>query len=504
MPILTWVLMMFAPMLLFSGNVCNQSEPSPSILRIVAQGCAPDNHERSQTGFLVTDAPDILTPSIVTALHGVANCSTIDAFSNSEVITQLKIVKIDFLHDVALLSIPIAQQKLLPSLGLTVTDTIPQPDKNGKVEAICTTGYPAGIKDQWTYNLLNLQTRVQGPLYKLLPANTELINAFDQRQSPNRFIKVLRVDGELAHGVSGAPLINESGQVIGIIEGGLKDVGADTVSWAIPWADIEWEEPNDTLLGRLEQFDPRILFSVDSSVTATPTPEPTRVPPTATSTPIPTVCPFWIQIVDSSLTPIRGAQVKVIYGLEPFEDLTNSDGEVRGEIACDQQRPVVTIEVVAEGFESVEKDVTLATSRMKIKLSTTPALVLALTPSSTPAFMDSATSPIPQSEQIKFGQLVFCYENEFQQKNKQCISSRNEFSGVIRILYVSWTPSLEKKGALFKRIWYLDGIVFLTSENHNEYAYLSVDKRNSLKLGNYTVQLYVDGVMVQQGSFTIR
>jgi hypothetical protein len=59
-------------------------------------------------------------------------------------------------------------------------------------------------------------------------------------------------------------------------------------------------------------------------------------------------------------------------------------------------------------------------------------------------------------------------------------------------------------GALFKRLWYLDGEHFLTTENGNEYAYLEVDQRASLTPGQYRVELYVGDDLQQVGSFTIQ
>lgn len=363
MLIVSWLLYLFVPIALV-GNICTQSEPSPEIMRIVAQGCAPGNHERNLTGFLVTNPPTITQPSIVTALHGVANCNRIGAISSSTTITQLELAKVDFLRDIALLSVPTPQRTLLPSTGLTVTNKIPLPDQNGKAAPLCAIGYPAGIKDQWPYNQLLLQTRL-GRLYLLLPSDAEFVNLFSRRQSPGQNIRVLRIDGELAHGVSGAPLLNSMGEVIGIIEGGLKDAEADTVSWAIPWGEIDWDDPDQELLQSLEEHDPRLLFSLDSTAKVTVIPL-----PTSTSTPIvnPTKCPFWIQIVDLKMEPVRGAEVRVIYGLDEIQGLTDSNGDYYGEIVCDSENPRVEVDVTVNGVPIYYDNFRLEERRQKFKI----------------------------------------------------------------------------------------------------------------------------------------
>lgn len=270
MPLLLWTVSTLASLLLLTGNVCDQAEPSPAIVRIVAQRCEPGNHERSQTGFVVIDPPQLLTPLIATALHGVANCDTITAIAGSTVITDVKVTHIDFQRDVALLAPGTEQQELIASTYLTATHEPIRTDTTGKLEAICAVGYPAGIKDQWPYRALQLQSRTKDKLYKLLPPDQELVAAFNQRQSPSRMINVFRIDGEVAHGVSGAPLLNKAGAVIGMIQGGLKDVDADTVSWAMPWADIEWEAADPEMLSSLAQYDPRLVFAVDFAADTRP------------------------------------------------------------------------------------------------------------------------------------------------------------------------------------------------------------------------------------------
>ncbi|MEZ4860445.1 MAG: hypothetical protein R3C14_04035 [Caldilineaceae bacterium] len=102
-------------------------------------------------------------------------------------------------------------------------------------------------------------------------------------------------------------------------------------------------------------------------------------------------CPFAFRIIDADLKPIRGAHVKVLYSLEFIEDFTNSDGEYRSKLPCDTPNPLVSVEVTAENFASVEKPVKLYPSLVRIQLL--PALAAPTTPSSTPALLATAITP---------------------------------------------------------------------------------------------------------------
>lgn len=322
MPFLTWIIVAIAPMILTSangltsymlagnvltgnvltGSVCDQNAPSPYILRIVARGCVPGDHTSNQTGFLVVDPPTIDEPAIVTTLHGVANCKSIDAISSSHVITGVEISKVDFPNDIALLALPEDEHERFADAGFTTTTSLPQTDDEMSVEATCTVGYPLGSNEQWFHLPVKLQAKEKSRLYQLIPTDHELFDALIERPSPYRMANVLRIDEELPLGIVGAPIINEAGQVVAVIEGGLKDIGAPPISWAIQWADIAFDDINDVddfMMRDLAQYDPRSVFALLATQTPTPTPShtptatpsrtPSRTPlPTPLSTPMPT------------------------------------------------------------------------------------------------------------------------------------------------------------------------------------------------------------------------
>lgn len=103
-----------------------------------------------------------------------------------------------------------------------------------------------------------------------------------------------------------------------------------------------------------------------------------------------------------------------------------------------------------------------------------------------------------------FSPLIFCYAEEFDEIAGACTRYRTQFSGVVKSVYVSWKPSAAYRGAEFTKVWYLDGQQFLVSSSKNEFGYIEVDTRGSLKPGQYQLDLFANGVLVQQAIFTIR
>ena len=124
--------------------------------------------------------------------------------------------------------------------------------------------------------------------------------------------------------------------------------------------------------------------------------------------------------------------------------------------------------------------------------------------------VDSAQSPpapAPTKARVlpsTFSSLSFCYEREFNQLSKKCTRHRDIFTGTVERLYVSWTPNAKHDGASFLEKWYFNGHFIFDSESSNEYAYIEVDTRESLKPGEYMVDVYVGETLVARGSFEIR
>jgi S1-C subfamily serine protease len=242
------------------SNVSAQTtafQPSPHVFKIRAAGCTQGPEQRVQTGFRVKNLP-----GIVTALHGVAGCRTITALSGVEgiVFDQMFIGKVDISRDMALLwseGIAINNVDGLKPIGSIASDSY---------IGVQVLGYPQELFGQIDTSVKIAETTV---LLRILPEKA--IHLVDRRGSPAIGVRVLRIEGNLQPGHSGAPLLNRNKQVIGVGNGGL-DTGRVGIGWAIPWRDIVWRTVSDrlgepvsgpdlVLLDQLKKNNPELVFS---------------------------------------------------------------------------------------------------------------------------------------------------------------------------------------------------------------------------------------------------
>lgn len=248
-------------------------KPSLHVYRMVISGCAQPPLERTQTGFRVKDQALI---GIVTALHGVAGCKTINAIPDGDAsLVDLTITQVDIARDVALLGSK--QLDALPLDGLE-----PELETNESVyEGLQIVGYHSGIARQAPPEAVTLREITD--LFDLVP--DPLLRALGKRRSPALDIKVLNISGNLLPGHSGAPILSGEGRVVGVGNGGI-DLGRVGWGWAIPWQDIDWKtvtagseevsEEDKIKLDELAKSNPELVFSFSTQVVATPTPPPTR------------------------------------------------------------------------------------------------------------------------------------------------------------------------------------------------------------------------------------
>lgn len=184
------------------------------------------NHNASiQTGFRLNGAK-----GIVTALHGVADGIIFSALNdNGDVINKLRIVKVDIRADLALISSDELDNR--PAEGLTAATA------NGiSTGSPCYAwGHPAGI------DLYKKSANIGSPAFKLVQQLVPPASAqdFNTRMSPAADLNVINVEGNLVPGDSGAPLLDSSGNVLGVVDGGILG-GAAAISWAIPLNSIVW------------------------------------------------------------------------------------------------------------------------------------------------------------------------------------------------------------------------------------------------------------------------
>ena len=186
-----------------------------SVAQIQARDCA-GQADRSGSGFLWKSDHEL-----VTALHVVAGCTTIDAFFErlGGLTRRARIEHVLQGVDLALLSI---EGVGAPPLRVATR----QPEVSETLEAI---GFYLGVPSMGNkelkvaFGLSRLGDMLPEQLYRQVKAGGGI--------SPD--IEIIRLNGHLLPGLSGAPILDTQGEVMGIGSGGLES-GAAAVSWALP------------------------------------------------------------------------------------------------------------------------------------------------------------------------------------------------------------------------------------------------------------------------------
>ncbi len=210
---------------------------------------------RTFTGFRTRVRDRI---GIVTALHAVVDCNRITA--NNRRLSPPKplvIHLVDKEHDAAFLTAP-----GLGDQGLATRDDL----GTGRLRVL---GYALGAFGQ-AASYLEREMPARGSLRAMLP--TELIPNLARRNSPAITTEVIRFNGALNRGHSGAPILTPAGHVVGFGDGGLKHLGSDRV-WAIPVHVLTWSPDVESVLAELSGQETQLLAAHGSAAA------PVRLPP---------------------------------------------------------------------------------------------------------------------------------------------------------------------------------------------------------------------------------
>lgn len=187
-----------------------------AFVRVDATGC--NAAARRASGFVWN-----ATSTVVTSLHVVAGCGTISVYYSVQG-GQVRKARIDRILQAADLALLVVEEPL-PVTPLRAASGVPGPSA-----ALTAWGYPANVQ-----RLIDTQFRRRetvGTLSQLL--TTALRQEVQRVGMPDLNTDVLLLDnGSLLPGHSGAPLVDASGSVAAIADGGLER-GAAQVSWAIP------------------------------------------------------------------------------------------------------------------------------------------------------------------------------------------------------------------------------------------------------------------------------
>jgi hypothetical protein len=212
---------------------------SASVLKI-------DAGTHTASGFLWPDAQHV-----VTALHVVDNAGKItghlvDARGRIEASHALQVARVLKSADLVLLRLPAPLAR--PALALNTQ----LPAVKEVLDAL---GFPLNIAGA---SATEVRRRFGGDsLNSILPPKV-LASLTDY---PSTSLEILNLEGNLVPGLSGAPLLDRAGRVVGIANGGLEQ-GAVGISWGIPAKHLaDLQRSNDSRLPGVAAI--KQLFSAD-------------------------------------------------------------------------------------------------------------------------------------------------------------------------------------------------------------------------------------------------
>jgi hypothetical protein len=188
------------------------NDAASAVVQVIATSC--DGGSRTGTGFFLANPTDV-----VTDLHVVAGCANVTVHLSGTGDVQAAMSRALTNADLALLHVP-AQPSVHP---LRASQSSPQ--INDTLQVI---GYYFGVP---TLDSRPLHVTLGKPVLQDMLTD-DLRAAILKAGSPDLTTDIIRLDGNLVPGLSGAPVIDSTGQVVGIGSGGLEN-GTVGISWAV-------------------------------------------------------------------------------------------------------------------------------------------------------------------------------------------------------------------------------------------------------------------------------
>jgi hypothetical protein len=255
--IITSLFYIFLSFLLLFMSSPVMAQDNEGVFRILLTNCGTQGGGFVQTGFR---SKWNSKEGIVTALHGVVGCSKYYATQKGAdqgiYLDDLELDGLDFARDIAFLS-----SRKLSGIEGSALKMAPYDLYKDRLEVI---GYPDGTTKQ----ISNTLGYHKNPLTKLGDWHPQVTSMCKQRKSPGCNVDVLLVrEDPLIPGHSGAPILNQHNQVVGIADGGIKG-GYALLNWIIPYKDVDLvstdKHTND--LQVLKQIELNDLFASPSTM----------------------------------------------------------------------------------------------------------------------------------------------------------------------------------------------------------------------------------------------
>ena len=204
-------ILIFFLILCFSANIFSQAERSVVRIRI--------NNVDEGTGFIF-NAPN----QVVTALHVVAGHKNITVYS--EATKNESPAKIDKVHKESDLAL------LIMDNDLGITRVEPNLNPNLAVEHTIW-GYPRNVATMQGDPVRFSRSMNKTPtLSNILKVGDKIRTGLKNQGYPSPNVRILRLSSTIQPGHSGAPIFDNSGNIVGIADGGLYG-GTARINWAI-------------------------------------------------------------------------------------------------------------------------------------------------------------------------------------------------------------------------------------------------------------------------------
>ena len=210
--------------LLFFLSPAVDAAPSGKVLQRVSQSLVKiETGSTSASGFIWKDSSHAVTSLHVVDGQNRITANYVNADGNIVASSRAVVEKVLKESDLVLLRLQNPQNRTPLSINPS------SPTVKQSLDAL---GFPLNIAG---YSSTEVKVRFGGnQLRSILPP--KVLKKI--RDYPSTTIQILNLEGNLVPGLSGAPIIDNDGKVVGIVDGGLEN-GAIGISWGIPASHLQ-------------------------------------------------------------------------------------------------------------------------------------------------------------------------------------------------------------------------------------------------------------------------